>query len=210
MPISFSGTIGTSGLVYIAVRPRKEMLNMKNDKDVEKQLERLNTEDYIDRIDAIMDVSNSDDEKIVHKLIEIAVSAMRGEVRVAAAVGLCEHQSDKRIELLERYLSVSDGYMLSGGDPKATVALILAVMNGGYNLEQVLEKHPDVKSEVLEYLGKADRDHNEINSGMDQIAYFLTWCAGIYMGCGDRSFIEYVGHKSNSSKKLVSSIIEWM
>ena len=60
---------------------------MSSDEEVGLQLDRLNTEDYIDRIDVIMDVSSSDNEKIIQKLIEIAVSAMRGKVRVAAAIG---------------------------------------------------------------------------------------------------------------------------
>lgn len=183
---------------------------MGNDKNVDMLLERLNTDDYVGRIDAIIDVSSNDDEKIVHKLIEIAVSAMKGEVRVAAAVGLCEYRSKKKSELLEKYLSESEGYMLSGGDPKATIALILAVMDGSYDLTQVLEKHPDVKSEILEYIGKADRDYKEINPRVNQMAYLLAWCAGIDMGYGDRGFIEYVGYKTKSNKKLVSSILEWM
>jgi len=183
---------------------------MNADINADMLLERLNTEDYVDRIDAIMDASSSDDEKIVLKLIEVAVSAMRGEVRVAAAVALCEHPTSRKIDLIKRSLSQSEGSVLSGGDPKATIALILAVLDGSYNLGLILEKYPDAKNEILEYLGKADRDYTEIDSGAGQIAYLLAWCAGIDRGYGDRGFIEYVGSKTRSSKEFVSSILEWM
>lgn len=185
---------------------------MSEDKQISSLLDRLNIENYSDRIDAIMEVSSNDHDEIIERLIEIATGKMRGEIRVAAAIGLCDHPSKAKIDFIEKYLNnpESGGWAVTGGDRKATVALILAIMDDSYDLGQVLEKHPDVKREVLEYIGKADRDYKKINSKMGQIGYLIAWCAGIDMGYGDRSFIEYVGHKTKSSKKLVSSILEWM
>ncbi len=183
---------------------------MSDNKQINRLLERLNTEDYFDRIDAIMEISSNDHDVIIEKLIEIATGAMRGEVRVAAAIGLCDHPSKKKIEFIEKYLNGSEGLAVSGGDRKATALLILASMDGTYNLDQALERNFNGKADVLKYFEKSDQDCKDIKGGIDQIAYLLAWCASIDSGYGDLSIVEYIKHKTKRSEKLVSCIIEYM
>lgn len=54
--------------------------------------------------------------------------------------------------------------------------LILAIMNGTYNLDQVLKRGFNGKADVLKYIEKSDGDYKNIKPSINQIVYLLVCC----------------------------------
>jgi hypothetical protein len=201
----------TTNQGYVQDIPLENSCNV-DDVQILKILEdRLCADDRKELIDAIIEYSNYDHPNILDALMNLATGAMIGEHRVAAAIGLSEYPSKKRIKYIEDYLNAKrEGQAATGGDRKATAILILAIINGSCDLIQTLKQNFDGKSDVLNYYQQTEIPYKNIKNNIDQIGYLLAWCAAIDGGTGRRELINHIKNKVKKTKKLVDSVLKYM
>jgi hypothetical protein len=176
--------------------------------EVDRLLAEAGDDEAMVRIRALAGLSKVKTERALDEMIQVAGLDYKGEVRIAAICGLASREDRDRTERrLVYWMDRFGENSTSGGNPKWSPALALAIMRGN-DVQRALAESFDGKQFLLQDLGNANQQRAK--PGADRIAFLLTWFTSIDAGHGFPLYIERAHELFPEHRPILEGVRRWM
>ena len=176
--------------------------------DVERLLADAANDEAMIRIRAMAGLAGVPTDRALDEMVQVAGLDFKGEVRIAAIVGLASRPDRERtVAGLVRWMDAFGGNSTSGGNPKWSPALALAILRGN-DLDAALAEGFDGREFLVKDLRGANAERAQ--PGADRIAFLLTWFMSIDGGQGFPLYIESARDRFPQHREILDGVLKWM